>query len=149
MTESNQQEKPAQNASGQSDLATELNRLGENLGKLLKATWESDERKTVERELKSGLEQLSKQISTAVEQTQADHHVKKARETLKDAWQTAHGPQVLTEMHMGLVDSLKKLNDEVARRAEPKPAHEVNADETAEPAPEAGEAAPAEEVKPS
>ena len=149
MTESNQQEKSAQNASGQSDLATELNRLGENLGKLLKATWESDERKTVERELKSGLEQLSKQISTAVEQTQADHHVKKARETLKDAWQTAHGPQVLTEMHMGLVDSLKKLNDEVARRAEPKPAHEVKADEAAEPAPEAGEAAPAEEVKPS
>ena len=149
MTESNQQEKPAQNASGQSDLATELNRLGENLGKLLKATWESDERKTVERELKSGLEQLSKQISTAVEQTQADHHVKKARETLKDAWQTAHGPQVLTEMHMGLVDSLKKLNDEVAKRAEPKPAHEVKADEAGEPAPEAGEAAPAEEVKPS
>lgn len=141
MTETSNQGEQGQNRDGQTDLASELNRLGENLGKLLKATWESDERKAVERELKSGLEQFSRQVNNAVEQTRADQNVKKAKDTLKEAWQTAHGPQVVSEMHMGLVDSLKKLNDEISKRAEAKPAHEVKT----EPEPEA--AAP-EETKP-
>jgi ElaB/YqjD/DUF883 family membrane-anchored ribosome-binding protein len=141
MTETNPQGEQGTSRNEQSELVAELNRLGENLGKLLKATWESEERKTVEHELKSGLEQFTKQINTAVEQARTDQNVKKAKETLKEAWHTAHGPQVVSEMHMGLVDSLKKLNDEIAKRAEPKPAHEVKADGVSE-------KPPAEEVKP-
>ena len=133
MTEMNNKNEEGQSIHGQTDLAAELNRLGENLGRLLKATWESDERKTVERELKSGLEQFSRQVINAVEQARADHNIKKAKVTLKDAWQTAHGPQVVSEMHMGLIDSLKKLNDEIAKRAEAKPAHEVVAEPVSEP----------------
>jgi hypothetical protein len=136
MSESTTGTEQTRSQQAESDLAKELNRLGENLGKLLKATWESDERKSVERELKSGLDQFTKQINKAVEQSRADQTVKKARETVKDAWETAHGPQVLTEMQNGLVDSLKKLNDEIGRRAQPKPAQEVKADE------------PLQEVKP-
>lgn len=147
MTETNQEKQPGQTSTESSNLAAELNRLGENLGKLLKSTWESDERKSVERELRTGLEQLSKQINSAVEQTRADPHMKKAKETVKEAWQTAHGPQVLSEMHLGLIDSLKRLNDEIARRSEPKPAHEVKADEPGETVPTA-DAKPVEEVKP-
>lgn len=127
MTEAEHKTEQAQTA--QTDLGAELNRLGENLGKILKATWESEERKAMEKELKSGLEQFSKQINSAMEQTKTDQSVKKAKEALKDAWETAHGPQVLKEMHLGLVDSLKKLNDEIARRSEPKPAQEVKAEE--------------------
>jgi hypothetical protein len=117
----------------QADLVSELSRLGENLGKLIKASWESEERKSVERELKSGLDQFGKQINKAMEQAHTDENVKKARDAFKDAWETAHGPQVVREMHMGLVDSLKKLNDELARRSEAKPAHEVKADPPAAP----------------
>ena len=142
MTEAEQ--KSTQEQTKQTDLGTELNRLGENLGKILKATWESEERKSMEKELRSGLEQFSKQINSAMEQSRADQSVKKAKESLKGAWETAHGPQVLQEMHLGLVDSLKKLNDEIAKRAEAKPAHEVKADEV----PPAGEAdAPENKVK--
>lgn len=120
MSENTEQETKDQGASARSDLAAELNRLGENLGRLLKASWESDERRNVERELKSGLEQFSKQINSAVEQARSDQHLQKARESLKEAWHIAHGPQVVTEMRLGLVDSLKKLNDEIVRKADTK-----------------------------
>lgn len=107
------------------DLANELNRLGENLGKILKSTWASEERKSVERELRSGLEQFNRQINKAIEQTRAEQNIKKARHTVEDMWQTAHGPQVFREMRLGIVDSLHRVNDELAKRAEPKPAQEV------------------------
>ncbi len=107
------------------DLANELNRLGENIGKMFKTTWESEERRSVERELRTGLEQFTRQINKAIEQTRVEQSMKKARQTVTDAWETAHGPQVLHEMRMGLVDSLHRFNDELAKRAELKPAQEV------------------------
>jgi hypothetical protein len=131
MTEMNsqtEQKEQKQSQGAQSGLAAELNRLGENMGKLLKATWESDERKSIERELKSGLDQFNKQINSAVEQARVDQGMQKARSTLKDAWQTAHGPQMVSELHAGLVDSLKRLNDEIARHAEARPAQEAKPD---------------------
>ena len=109
----------------QTDLVAELSRLGENLGKLVKAAWKSDERRSVEKELKSGLDKLTQHLNRAIEQTKADENLAKARESVQDAWTTAHGPQVLHEMQAGLVDSLKRLNDEIAKRAETKAAHEV------------------------
>ncbi|HEY3289876.1 MAG TPA: hypothetical protein VGK87_07110 [Anaerolineae bacterium] len=125
MSENTARETKDQGASNRSELVAELNRLGENLGKLLKASWESDERHSVERELKSGLEQLNKQINNAVEQARSDQHIQKARVSIKEAWHTAHGPQVVTEMRMGLIDSLKKLNDEIVRKADAKATPEV------------------------
>jgi ElaB/YqjD/DUF883 family membrane-anchored ribosome-binding protein len=145
MSETNTQTDQTQSKQQNDDLAKELNRLGENLGKLLWSPWTSEERKSIERELKSGVEQFTKQINKAVEQTRFDRNVKKARQTVQEAWETAHGPQVLSEMHLGLVDSLRRLNDEVAKRAEPKPAQEVTPNEP--PPAEANPAAPAEEVK--
>jgi ElaB/YqjD/DUF883 family membrane-anchored ribosome-binding protein len=146
MSETNSQTDQTQSKQSNDELASELNRLGENLGKVLKSPWTSEERKSIERELKSGMDQFTKQINKAVEQTRVDHNVKKARQTVKDAWETAHGPQVLNEMRHGLVDSLRKLNDEIAKRAEPKPAQEVTPNEP--PSSAADSAAPVEEVKP-
>jgi hypothetical protein len=39
-----------------SALEQELNKLGENLGNLVRALWESEERKAIERELSANLE---------------------------------------------------------------------------------------------
>src|SRR5512141_3233363 len=101
MSEMKDEQNRDQSKTTQSDLVAELGRLGENLGKLLKASLESDEVKSIERELKTGLDQFSKEINKAVEQAHAEHTVKRARDTFKDAWETAHGPQVLHEMHLG------------------------------------------------
>jgi predicted transcriptional regulator len=122
MSETNTNQQPGQT---QPDIAAELNRLGENLGKLLRATWETDELKSVEREIQKGFDEFNRHINNAIEQARNDQNVKKATDTIKDAWVTAHGPQLVDEMRMGLADSLKRLNDELAKRAEMKPAQEV------------------------
>lgn len=111
-------------------LDQELRRLGENLAGLLRAAWESDERKAVEREIGEKLEGLNRKINEATERVRLG-------ERLQDAWQTMHGPQILREVEAGLAETLRRLNDELSRRA--APAHET----AAQPTPEA-----AEQVKP-
>ena len=117
-------------------LADELNRLGENLGKVLKNAWASDERRSIEKELNSGLEQLVKRVNEAVESAQADATLNKAKAKAKEAWETARGPQIVGEMRTGIVDTLRKLNEDLAKRtappATPPPASEAAAEAQAE-----------------
>jgi uncharacterized coiled-coil DUF342 family protein len=110
-----------------SALAQELNKLGENLGNLVRALWESEERKTVERELSTNLERLNKRIGEVVEKVRANEVAAGVRRSVKEAWETAHGPQILNEVQAGLADTLRKLNEEIARRIQP--AQEVRPDE--------------------
>lgn len=114
-----------QNQPPTSSLIAELNRLGENLGQLVKAAWESEERKSIEKELAVGLEQFVKRVNEAVESAHADPTVNKARAKAQEAWQTAHGPQIVAEMRMGVIDTLRKVNEELAHKAAPPAAHEV------------------------
>jgi hypothetical protein len=110
-----------------SALEQELNKLGENLGNLVRALWESEERKTVERELSTNLERLNKRIGEVVEKVRANEVAAGVRRSVKEAWETAHGPQILKEVQAGLADTLRKLNEEIARRIQP--AQEVRPDE--------------------
>ena len=130
MSEVTHQDESIQTQTHESNITAEMNRLGENIGKLLKVAWESEERKSIEREIRSGLDQLTKQIDDAAEQARIDRTVKKARDGVKGVWETAHGPRIVNEMRLGLVDSLKKINDELSRLAEPKPAYEVKDQES-------------------
>lgn len=135
--------KPADQApQANSELNEQLTALGNNINALLKTMWDNEQRKTVEHQITSGLEQMNKQISKAIDQVTTDTHVKKAREGIKGAWVTAHGPQILTELKGGLADTLKALNQELSKASAPKPAVEVKpADEAAPPA---GETKPPE-----
>jgi len=117
-----------QNNQQTSSLVAELNRLGENLGKVVRSAWESEERRSIEKELSAGLEQFVKRLNEAVESAQADPSLNKAKSKAKEAWETARGPQIVSEVKTGVVDTLKKINEDLARRAEPAPAHEVKED---------------------
>ncbi len=130
-----------QNNQQTSGLVAELNRLGENLGKVVRSAWESEERKSIEKELAAGLEQFVKRLNEAVESAQTDPTLNKAKSKAKEAWETARGPQIVSEVKTGVVDTLKKINEDLARRAEPAPAHEVKHEPAAN-------AAPAEEDAP-
>jgi hypothetical protein len=57
----------------------------------------------------------------------ADEVAAGVQRSVKDAWETAHGPQILNEVQAGLADTLRKLNEEIARRIQP--AQEVQPDE--------------------
>jgi len=132
------------NKQNSSELISELNKLGENLSNLLRAAWESEERRSVEREITAGLEQLNQKLSDTAERIRNDAALNQARRTAKDAWRTAHGPQVVNEIRLGVLDTLKAINDDLARRA--APAQEASTpratDRAADAVVEGGEAKP-------
>lgn len=109
-----------------SAVETELNKLGENLNNLFRAIWESDERKTMEREITAGLEQVNKSVNEATEKMRTDKNAESIKKGVKDAWENARGPQILQELETGLSNTLARLNEEIAKRA--KPAQEVKPD---------------------
>lgn len=112
-----------------SALEQELSKLGENLGNLFRAMWESEERKSVEREITANLERLNARVNEMVEKIRADQTANNFKRSVKEAWETAHGPQILNEVQAGIADTLRKLNEEIARRIQP--AQEVQPDEGA------------------
>ena len=118
MSEENKQETHS-HTEPKSEFVTELNRLGENLGNLLKSMWESEERKSIERELNTGLEQLNKRMNETMEQLRKDTAVENVKKAAKDALETARVPKILNEVQQGMLDSLKKLNEEIAKRTQP------------------------------
>ena len=117
--ENNQESQNSSQSEPKSEFVTELNRLGENLGNLLKSMWESEERKSIERELNTGLDQLSKRVNETVEQLRKDTAVENVKKAAKDALETARVPKILNEVQQGMLDSLKKLIEEIAKRAQP------------------------------
>jgi poly-D-alanine transfer protein DltD len=119
----------------QSAIEAELNKLGENLSNLMKAIWDSEERKSVEREVTQNLNQMNQKMDEAVNKMKSDGTTENIKKSVQNAWETAHGPQILSEVEKGLTETLRKLNEELSKRAQP--AQEVKPDEPA-----------AEEVKP-
>ncbi|WP_169238429.1 hypothetical protein [Candidatus Roseilinea sp. NK_OTU-006] len=89
------------------------------MSNLFRAVWESDERKSIEREITANLERLNARMNEMVEKVRADKVATNLKQGVKEAWETAHGPQILNEMQAGLADVLHKLNEEIAKRAQP------------------------------
>ena len=119
----------------QGAIETELNKLGENISNLMKAMWDSEERKSVEREVSANLNQLNKKMDEAVSKVKVDANTESLKKNVQNVWETARGPQILAELETGLTQTLRKLNEELSKRAQP--AQEVKPDEPV-----------AEEVKP-
>lgn len=112
----------------QDEILVELTKLGENFGKMLHTIWDSEERKSIERELRAGMEQMSKQVNQAVETAKVDETLKKAGTQVKQAIEAAHVQEFMADVRKGLADSLKRLNVEVEKMATAKPADEVKPD---------------------
>ena len=115
MSEETKQETDAK----QTEFVSELNKLGDNLGNLLRSIWESEERRSIEREVATGVEQFAKKVNETVDQLRTDSNVENVKKAAKDAWETARGPKIVDEMQQGVLDTLKKLNEELAKRAQP------------------------------
>lgn len=113
---------------GPEDIIGELNKLGENLAKALRTMWDSEERKSIERELRAGVEQMSRHVNQAVETAKVDEKLKQAGTQVKQAMDSAHLPEMMADLRKGLAEGLKRLNVEVEKFANPKPADEVSPD---------------------
>ena len=119
MSEQNQHQSSSQ-------LERELDKLGENLSNLFKSLWDSEERKSIEREITAGVESANKALEDAAEKMRKDRMPEHLKQGVKDVWENARGPQIMTEVQNGLTNSLRKLNEEIGKRA--APAQEVKSD---------------------
>jgi hypothetical protein len=99
-------------------ITEEFSRLGRTLGQALKLAWESGERKRLEQDIAEGMRRLSEQIDTATRSAAESPTAKEVTTKVTTAWETAHGPQILDEIRAGLVESLRKLNEELDRRVQ-------------------------------
>ncbi len=107
-----------------SPLEREIRQLGENIATLLRTMWDCEERKSLERELVSVLENVNRTITQATEQLQARRD--RVVNTINEVWRTAHGPQIVREIELGLADTLHKLNEALRARAQNPPAQETS-----------------------
>ena len=120
MSEQNQHQSSSQ-------LEHELNKLGENLSSLFKAFWDSEERKGLEREITAGVESANKALTDAADKIRGDQSAADLKHSVKEVWESARGPQIIGEMQTGLTNTLRRLNEEINKRA--APAQEVKADD--------------------
>jgi hypothetical protein len=117
------------NKKNTSELLNELDKLGENLVNLLRSAWESDERRSIEREVTAGLEQMGKKFNDAAEKIKTDTYVNSAKQTAKDAWESANVPQVIAEMRKGVIGTLQRINEDLGARG--TPAYEASTERAA------------------
>lgn len=108
-----------------SEFVDELGKLGENMGNLLKNVWNMDERKFVETELRSGLDQFGRKFNETLDQLEIEANVKKARVMARDAWESAGGPKIVEDLRSSVLESLRRLNVEMAQRTQSRAAHEA------------------------
>jgi hypothetical protein len=80
----------------------------------------------MEREITSGLEQVNKSVSEAANKIRTDESAEALKKGVKGAWENARGPQIMHEIEVGLTNTLTRLNEEIAKRAQP--AQEVKPD---------------------
>lgn len=62
MSDQNQSNPPAGAESAAGDILSELRELGNNLGNLLQAAWESEDRKKIQQEIETGLNDVNKAL---------------------------------------------------------------------------------------
>jgi hypothetical protein len=111
MTEQNSPERDPSN----SDIADELRMLGKNLKDALKSAWESDERKKLEDEIRTGLADLGVTLNEAASDFKQGQTGQQLKEDINDFRRRARSGEVSTKVHDELINALRMANSELTK----------------------------------
>lgn len=110
----NKPSEPKPSASTQ-EVVEELKQLGQQIGRALKAAWESPERQELEQEVREGLRTLGEQVDEALraarEHLEAEGIPEQAQKVLASVEKTP----VVQEVREALLTGLRALNQELSR----------------------------------
>lgn len=105
---------PKSSASTQ-EVIEELKQLGQQIGRALKAAWESPERQELEQEVREGLRTLGEQVDEALraakERLEAEGIPEQAQKVITSVEKTP----VVQEVRAALLTGLRALNQELSR----------------------------------
>jgi len=105
----------------ENDIVTELRELGKNLQALLRANWESEERKKVQAELQAGLNDLGKSLSQAATEFQESPAGQTFKADLEDLHERIRSGEVETKVRSEVLNALRLANEGLKKAAQKPP----------------------------
>ncbi len=97
------------------EIADELRELGKNLQALLRSAWESEERKKVQSELQTGLNELGKSISQAAAEFSQSPAGQTLKADIEDLHQRIQSGEVETKVRSEVLSALRAANEGLKR----------------------------------
>jgi hypothetical protein len=116
MTESD----PKGQGSKPGDVADELRDLGRNLADILRSAWESDERRRLQDEIRSGLSDLGTTLNEAATDLKESPTGQRIKEDVKEFRERVRSGEVETKIRDEIFSVLRMVNSEL-EKAKGKP----------------------------
>jgi transcriptional/translational regulatory protein YebC/TACO1 len=96
-------------------LADEFRNLGKNLTEVMRAAWESPERKNMQAEIEAGLNDLGKSIDKEISSFRQSPSGQRLKSDVEDLNQRIRSGEVTIRAREELLAALKRANDELQK----------------------------------
>lgn len=97
------------------DLADEFRELGRNLKNVFHSAWESAERKNLQQEIESGLDELGKSLKQAATEFKDSPAGERLREDARDLEERIRSGEVEQKVRSDLGSALRQVNEELKK----------------------------------
>ena len=106
-----------ENQQPQSDIASELRQLGENLVQTLRSLWESPERQRLQSEIEDGLGELAATLKSEAASFKESPTGQRLKNDLEDLEKRVHSGEAEEKAREELLKALKLVNTELQKVA--------------------------------
>jgi hypothetical protein len=105
----------SENPTPENDLVNEFRTLGKNLVEALRTTWESPERKKLEKEISDGLSDLANTLRTEANQLKDSPAGQRLKSDFDDLRQRVSSGEVENQVRSELLGALRTVNQELQK----------------------------------
>ncbi|MEN8241772.1 MAG: hypothetical protein ABFS17_07615 [Chloroflexota bacterium] len=118
----------------ENDLRDEFRSLGENLKQVFNSAWESEERKSLQQDIKDGMKELGVVLDEFAEEIRTSDVGESLRKEANEFGERIRSGEVEQKARQGILDALQVLNTELQKAADKfSGTVEVSAEDAADP----------------
>jgi hypothetical protein len=103
------------------DIAAEFRQLGQNLADLLRGAWESEDRKKIQQEIETGLNDLGASLKKAGQDFTQSPTGQTLKSDVEDLRQRIKSGEVEAKVRSEIINALRTVNEELKKIAPQKP----------------------------
>jgi hypothetical protein len=103
------------------DLTDEFRNLGNNLKSIFQNAWESAERRKLQQEIETGLDELGKSLNQAFSEIKDSPASQQLKDDARDLHDRVRSGEVETKVRSELLSILHQVNTELQKVVAPKP----------------------------
>lgn len=101
------------------EVTQEFRRLGDNLKEILRAAWESAERRKLQTEIQAGLVELEASLNKTAQEIRESRAAQRFETELKDFSSRVRAGEVETELRENLLSLLREVNSKLEKSSGP------------------------------